>query len=190
MRWTPALSISALTLAILFLILRPCLLLWVSFKSVIILALPCVFVFLVIGLRGWKRAVIPPLLVAAGIVSLLPHFNPMPIAATESGAVGALVRIQKVIESSRGGSANGVIGDVLSSQGFQLQRFYRFEYEEGANGYRILALLTPQARGCGCIRNFVIGGDGIVHYTMQSRPATQVDPVVDVPSSLTGTASR
>lgn len=190
MRWTLALSISALVLALSFLIQRSCLLLWVSLKSAVILVLPCVFVFLVIGLRGWKRAVIPPVLFVVGIISLSPHLNPTPIASTESGAVGALVRLRKAIESSPDGSAKGIIGDVLSSQGFTLQRFYRFEYEEGANGYRILALLTPEARGCGCLRNFVIGDDGIVHYTMQPRPATQTDQVVDVPSSLAGTASR
>src|SRR6266576_482247 len=126
MRWIVAFTVSAVGLALWFLILRACLQLWVSFEAIVILALPWIFVLLILGLRGWKRAVIPLLLVAAGIISLMPYFNPMPIAATESRAVLALVRIRLALEGHRSGSVDAVIGDVLSKQDFQLQRFYQF----------------------------------------------------------------
>ena len=181
MRWNLASTISSLELALCLFILRDCLLLWVSFQALVILALPWLFVLLIIGFQGWKRRFIPPLLVVAGIISIQPHFNPVPIAATESGAVGALLRIRNVLESHRCGNVEAAVADVLSKEDSRLRRFYRFEYEEGQDGYRIAALLKRQARSCGCIRNFVIGHDGVVHYTMESRPATQVDAVVDIP---------
>lgn len=190
MRWIFASSTSAVGLALSFLAMRTCLLLWVSFKALVIFVLPWIFVFLVIGLRGWKRVVIPSLIVTVGIISLMPHFNPMPIAATESGAVGALVRIRTAMEGDRSRSVEAIIGDVLSKQDSRLQRFYRFAYEGGQNGYQIGAVLTPQARSCGCLRNFMIGDEGVVHYTMEPHPATQTDPVVDIPPALAGRPSQ
>ena len=193
MRWVLASAISAFGFALWFLLLRPCFQLWVSFKAFeafVILTLPWIVIFLSISLRGWKRFVIPPLLVAAAFISLMPEFNPMPIAATESGAVFALVRIRTIIENNRSGSVDAVLRDVQSKQDSRLRRFYRFEYEKARNGYRIAAVLTPKARSCGCIRNFVIGDDGIVHYTMELRAATQADPAVDIPTGLERTSSR
>ena len=149
MRWILASTISVLGFAVWFLILKDCLLLWVFFKALVILTLPWLIVLLVVGLRGWKRALIPSLLLAAGFVSLMPHFNPVPIAATESGAVRALVQIRNVIEGDRHKSVEAAVSDVLSKQDIRLRRFYRFEYEEGQNGYRISASLTPQAARLG-----------------------------------------
>lgn len=190
MRWILAFTVSILGLALWFLISRACLSLWYSSKWLVILSLPWIFVFLVIGLRGWKRVVIPSLILTVGIISLMPHFNPVPNGAIESGAVGALVRIRTAIERNRSRSVAAIIGDVLSKQDPRLQRPYRFTYEGVPNGYQIGAVLTPQARSCGCVRNFVIGNDGVVHYTLEPHPATQTDPVVDIPPALEGRPSH
>lgn len=153
MRWFIASAISASGFVLWLLSLRPCFQLGVSFKAFeafVILTLPWIVVFLVISLRGWKRAVIPSLPVASAFISLIPEFNPMPVAASESGAVNGLVRfggLLKVIEAETK-KPPFVMSYRSSILGFDGSTDFEYE-EEGQKGYRIAALLTPQARSCG-----------------------------------------
>ena len=190
MRWFLASTLCAIGLALSFLLLKNCLQFWSVFSIVIILILPWIVLFPLIALRGAKRAIIPVLLVIAGIISLMPHWNPMPIAASEANAVGVLLRMRTAAQTDRGRRAQAVISDISSKPGFPLLRLYRFEYEEESNGFRVAAVLTPQARSCGCIRNFAIASDGTVHYTSEPRAATPDDPIVDVPPGLGSVTSR
>ena len=190
---------SALILVLWFLFNRPCLPFWLSLNAghwefpaltaVIVLSLPSMWLFIFICL-GWRqRAILGVWTVIAVLLFLaIPDKRLIPTPAAESSVVGALVKMQSLLQADKINHSRLGFSETLPklAPSFPIERFYQFEYrpERSPDGtvdrFEIAASLTAGARSCGCIRSFVIGSEGDVHYTSDSRSATARDAVLDI----------
>jgi len=180
-RWRTAALISTVGLLVWFLILRKCLVYWTTNRTVLIVLIPPVLLYGFLVLR-WKGRIVLAVGAAVGSYFFLPpHINPMPIAASESSAVRVLVEMSSSQEERQ--ATHIPTG---TTPGFPVERFYRFEYHpnQKGNGFEVTATLLPAARSCGCIRSFLFTSERVLHYTSEPRPATERDPVVEIPPTL------
>jgi hypothetical protein len=185
-RWRNAVLISAAALLVWVFVLRHCLVLLPLNKAIFIALLPPFLLFGLLMLQ-WRAG----LLIAAGALVcgyffLPPHLNPMPISASESSAVQVLFAMARSPQARMQNASNA-----NARRGrFPVERFYRFEYHQSDRGFDVTATLLPTARSCGCVRNFILTSEGVLHYSSESRQATRNDLVVDVPTSLLNSFSN
>jgi hypothetical protein len=183
-RWRNAALIGLTVLFLWFLALRKCLMFWPWNWAAIIVLLPPALLFTFILVNGKGRVVLIIAVLLCGHFFLPPHLDPMPIAASESGAVRILVLMSRSPVLRKQSSA---IEDEAELSGW-VGQFYRFERQQDEN--EVSAILLPIARSCGCVRNFTITSDGVLHYTMEPRPAGKKDPKVEIPTSLVSALSK
>src|SRR5579862_2508117 len=113
---------------------------------------------------------------------LIPNVLRSKIAPGEIAAVQHLRDLQQIVDAY--GKQHPNEGYPLSlpklpPSGYtaKAEKLYKFEYKTShssstgpADGY--LIEVTPYWRDCGYIRSFTRAQDGLIHFTMQARPAT------------------
>src|SRR5262249_51542483 len=129
-RWVRASFAGVIALALLaaYIRLSGCLAYWRIDRLWFLIGLPPIFLFLLLGLRSKARIALAGCVVVAAYFFFPPHFNPVPIASSESNAVEALFQMRASLESEK--SAAHTSASILPpfSVHFPVQQFYRFDY--------------------------------------------------------------
>jgi len=133
-------------------------------------------------LTKWRRVVL--VLVTVLIVGLSPiDRNTVSVAA--SGAAATLRRTAGKLEEYRTHSPAETYPSTAVFDAAPLtQRFYRFEYVPipSSNGSTVKAFLLrarPIRYDCGPTYSFIVGPNGKVHFTRESRDAAEDDPILN-----------
>jgi hypothetical protein len=152
-------------------------------RGLLVFVIPWVWIVLLVGLKMKGRAVLLTL-TAVGVL-LWPHVDVLHVAAAEASAVGTLRHMQTALgdlERERRAYPD-TVAELPTP--FPVQRFYLFGYEpvrepDGAvKAYVLTARPVRRSRNCGCARSFAMNADGQVHYTLEDRPATLTDNVLE-----------
>jgi hypothetical protein len=119
---------------------------------------------------------------------LIPTYSGSKIASGEIAAVQHLRDLQQDIDAyGKQHPSEGYPLNLpkLSPSGYatKAEKLYKFEYKTfhsssggPADGYVIE--VTPYWRDCGYIRSFTRAQDGLIHFTMEARPATVLDQAI------------
>jgi len=111
-----------------------------------------------------------------------------PLAAGESAAVGHMKNLAWEVEAYRKQHPEEGYPKTLPtitslSQAVKAEKLYEIGYKtfhsnpDGpADGY--LIQITPIWRQCGYVRSFLVNQGGMIHFTLDPRPATASDPTI------------
>jgi len=119
----------------------------------------------------------------------LPYVDRSPVGAAEATVVMHLRGLAVAIESYRKEHPlEGYLANLpkISSSSYagEPEKFYKIDFTTSqskpggpADGFLIQA--TPVWRDCGYVRSFAAGDDGHIHFTLEMRPATKTDAVIE-----------
>lgn len=166
-----------------------CWLYWRGSTGITIFFLLAAWIFLLFGLH-WRGRVLL-LLALFGVVLVWPtDIFWVHHAAAESGAVAGLRSLRSALENARTlQPTNGYLqalpitqqSSILHTDSFHPA--YRYDYlptrsPEG-KVFEYMIRATPTRPDCGCcIRSFTILNDGRIYYTLEQRPATMLDSLL------------
>ena len=122
------------------------------------------------------------------VLLLLPNVDRLPVIAGEVTAVKHLRGLAQAIESYRKehpleGYPPNLPKISSSNYAAEPEKLYKIDFitsrsRPGGPTDGFLIQATPVWRECGYVRSFAVTDDGQIHFTIEMRPATKTDAVV------------
>jgi len=162
-----------------------CWLYWRGSTGITIFLLVAAWLFLLFGLR-WKGRISLVLVPFAVIILWPTDIIWVHHAAAESRAVATLRNLRANLENARITQPKDGYPQVMPTVNWSLDSFhpaYRYEYVPSRSPqgkiFEYLIRATPARPDCGCcIRSFTLLDDGRIYVTLEPRPATMLDPLL------------